>query len=71
MLNIQYDINYPMNVDIAYITAPTKKKKIPCMIKMNDIWICSYCICDANGTITQEYTSSCRGIYIDTLLCIN
>ena len=71
MLNIQYDINYPMNVDIAYITAPTKKKKIPCMIKMNDIWICAYCICDANGTITQEYTSSCRGIYIDTLLCIN
>lgn len=38
---------------------------------MNDIWICAYCIYDANGTITQEYTSSCRGIYIDTLLCIN
>ena len=73
MFNIQYNTNYPMNTDIAYLPIITSKKnkKIPCMLKVNDAWIGAYCIYGTDGTLTQDYSSNCRGIYIDTLLCIN
>lgn len=69
-LNISYDVNIPMFTDIAYVPNVASKRRIPCMIKTNDVWMPAFCIITPDGTIQQEYTSNCRGIYIDTILSL-